>query len=117
MKPVIEAIFEVRVTFESEDFEQISGALEALKTFELTSGELLAGPPLLAVVVYAVIANCFFTCGWVAELMLRPVFGRRTGTVGATLFRYGLAFSVGITLIPAGLSALQVLVHLGSRIF
>ncbi len=83
----------------------------------ITSGELLAGPPLLAVVVYAVIANCFFTCGWVAELMLRPVFGRRTGTVGATFFRYGLAFSIGITLIPVGLSVLQLLAHLGSKLF
>jgi hypothetical protein len=42
IKPVIEAIFGSKVTFESEDFEQLGSSLEALKTFELVSGELLS---------------------------------------------------------------------------
>lgn len=61
------------------------------------------GPPLIGVVIYAVLANIAYTSGWVAELCLRPFFGARTGTVGATLFRYGLAFSVGITAIPTAI--------------
>ena len=66
------------------------------------------GPPLVAVFVYGAVANVAYTSGWVLELLLlRPLFGRRSGTVGATLFRYGLAFSVGISAIPAGLAVAE----------
>jgi hypothetical protein len=63
------------------------------------------GPPLVGVLAYGAMANLAYTSGWMLELlMLRPLFGRRSGTVGATLFRYGLAFSMGISAIPIGLS-------------
>jgi hypothetical protein len=65
------------------------------------------GPPLMAVVGYAVLANIFYTSGWIAELMLRPLLGRQTGTVGATLFRYGTAFSVTLTAMPIGIAFLD----------
>ncbi|MBK6486799.1 MAG: hypothetical protein IPF98_08015 [Gemmatimonadetes bacterium] len=66
------------------------------------------GPPLVGVLAYGVIANVAYTSGWMLELLvLRPIFGHRTGTVGATLFRYGLAFSVGISAIPIGISAVD----------
>lgn len=42
IKPVIEEIFGVTTTFKSEDFSQVASSLEALKTFELTSDELLS---------------------------------------------------------------------------
>lgn len=42
IKPTVEAIFGVKLTFKSEDFRQISSSLEALKTFELTSDELIS---------------------------------------------------------------------------
>lgn len=63
------------------------------------------GPPLIGVILYGAVANLAYTSGWILELLLlRPLFGRRSGTVGATLFRYGLAFSVGISAIPAGVA-------------
>lgn len=65
------------------------------------------GPPFLAVLAYGVAANIFYTGGWMAELMLRPFFGAQTGTVGATLFRYGTAFSVILTAMPIGLAVLD----------
>jgi hypothetical protein len=61
-------------------------------------------PPAIAVIVYAIGANLAYTGGWITELLLRPIFGPQTGTVGATIFRYGLAFSVGLTALPIGLS-------------
>jgi hypothetical protein len=64
-------------------------------------------PPVIAVFIYGAIANIAYTSGWVAELLLRPLLGPQTGTVGATLFRYGLAFSVGITALPIGLAVLE----------
>lgn len=42
IKPVVETIFTVKLTFKSEDFRQINSSLEALKTFELTGDELLS---------------------------------------------------------------------------
>lgn len=42
MKPVLEALFEVKTTYKSQDFRQIAQALEAMKTFELTSEEMLS---------------------------------------------------------------------------
>jgi hypothetical protein len=41
-KPVIEKLFEIKTSYKSQDFRQISQALEALKTFELTSGQYLS---------------------------------------------------------------------------
>lgn len=58
------------------------------------------GIPFFLPVIYGVAANVCFTGGWIAELALRPLFGRRTPVVGAALFRYGLAFSVGLTALP-----------------
>jgi len=42
IKPVIELIFDVKTTFKTEDFRQISSSLEVLKTFELVSDELIS---------------------------------------------------------------------------
>lgn len=77
------------------------GALRVLSALPPFAHDL-SGPPLLAIVAYGVAANVAYTSGWILELaLLRPLFGRHSGTVGATLFRYGLAFSVGLTAIPA----------------
>lgn len=42
IRPVLKSIFDQVVTFKSEDFEQLTSALEAMKTFELTSGEYMS---------------------------------------------------------------------------
>lgn len=42
LKPVLEDIFEVKTSFKSNDFRQIGSALEAMKTFELVSDDLLS---------------------------------------------------------------------------
>jgi hypothetical protein len=65
------------------------------------------------VLAYGALANVAYTSGWLLELLLlRPLFGRRSGTVGAALFRYGLAFSVGLSAIPIGVAT----VSLGVRV-
>lgn len=63
------------------------------------------------VFVYAAIANICYSGGWVAELLLRPVFREKTGTVGATMFRYGLAFSVILTLLPVPIAAITIVLR------
>jgi hypothetical protein len=42
VKPIADVLFEVKTSFKSDDFEMISTGLEMLKTFEITSDELLA---------------------------------------------------------------------------
>lgn len=69
------------------------------------------GVPFMGVVAYGLVANICYTGGWMAELMLRPVFGRRTGTVGATIFRYGLVFSVVLTLLPVPISLISIVLR------
>ena len=64
-------------------------------------------PPAIAIAVYAVLANVMYTGGWAAEVALRPLFGRRTPVVGATIFRYGLAFSLVLTLLPIPVAAID----------
>jgi hypothetical protein len=56
--------------------------------------------PWQPIVIYGVLANVCYTSGWVVENLAerwlqRPVYG-----LGPALFRYGLAFSVGLTLLP-----------------
>jgi hypothetical protein len=42
LKPVLEALFGIITSFKSNDFRQISSALEAMKTFELVGDDLLS---------------------------------------------------------------------------
>lgn len=42
LKPVIEELFDITTSFKSNDFRQIGSALEAIKTFELVSDELIS---------------------------------------------------------------------------
>ncbi len=50
VKPVLEALFDAKVTFKSDDFRQLTGSLEALKTFELTGEEFLSSDNKLKVI-------------------------------------------------------------------
>ena len=68
----------------------------------IARGDWSVGPWQL-VVVYGIGANLFYTLGWAAEIVVerwlkRPVFG-----LGPALFRHGLVFSIGLTLIPAAI--------------
>lgn len=56
---------------------------------------------------FGVAANICYSAGWAAELILRRWLGEHSVPVGAALFRYGFAFSIGLTLFPAGLTILH----------
>ena len=55
---------------------------------------------LFGAAIYAVLANGCYSLGWLAELAAQRLWGRRTPDVGPLLFRQGLIFSVGLTLLP-----------------
>lgn len=50
VKPVLESLFNIKTTFETEDFESITTSLELLKTFELTSTELISSENKLKII-------------------------------------------------------------------
>ncbi|WP_420124849.1 hypothetical protein [Longimicrobium sp.] len=60
----------------------------------------------MAAGVYGILANGCYTLGWVTELVARRMWGRSAPDMGPLLFRQGVIFSVGLTLLPLLLSVL-----------
>jgi hypothetical protein len=69
--------------------------------------------PLALIVVYGVCANVCYSFGFALEALLQRVWGDDVAPVGPTLFRYGLVFSVGLTLFPIGVAWLAYLFNAG----
>jgi hypothetical protein len=85
----------------------------------LSLGELglplldLAGP----VVAYGVAANLCYSLGWGLEMLARIVWGDDAPDIGPLLFRQGLIFSVGLTLIPLFAATLLTFVRVAMWVF
>jgi hypothetical protein len=59
------------------------------------------GPGMLVgAAMYGVLANGCYSLGWLVEMAARRLWGRQAPDVGPLLFRQGLIFSVGLTLLP-----------------
>ena len=58
------------------------------------------GVPWPAILVYAILANLFYSVGPALDALICRRWGRDFAEVGPTLFRYGFAFAVGLTLLP-----------------
>lgn len=73
------------------------------------------GPPLAFILVYALAANLFYSLGAPIDLVLRRVLRERAGPVAQAMFRYGVAFAIGLTVLPIPLlivSTIARLLHL-----
>jgi hypothetical protein len=66
--------------------------------------------PWQVVVVYGVLANACYSFGFMLESLLAKLWGDEVAPVGPTLFRHGLIFSVGLTLLPIGVAWLGYLI-------
>ena len=66
--------------------------------------------------IYGVAANVCYSAGWAAELALRRWIVDDSGALGAALFRYGFAFSIGLTIFPAALAGLAWLARVAGAI-
>jgi hypothetical protein len=62
------------------------------------------GIPWGGVLVYAILANLFFSLGPVVDTVICRRWGRDYAELGPTVFRYGFAFAVGLTLLPVPLA-------------
>jgi hypothetical protein len=60
--------------------------------------------PWPVVVVYGVAANLCYTAGPMLDVAICRAWGEGYTSVGPTLFRYGFAFSIGLTLLPIPLA-------------
>ncbi|MES2179016.1 MAG: hypothetical protein V4550_14240 [Gemmatimonadota bacterium] len=72
--------------------------------------------PWQAVVLYGVLANVCYSFGFAIEALLERLWGNDVAPAGPLLFRQGLAFGVGLTLLPIGLAWVGYLVALGKMI-
>ena len=58
------------------------------------------------VVLYGVLANVCYTFGWGFEAVAQRLWGEKCPRFGPALFRQGIAFSVGLTLLPVLLTSI-----------
>jgi hypothetical protein len=75
----------------------------------------LPDPPIIAVfavIFFAVMANVCYTGGWVAELLVRAIWKERAGDFAQISFRLGLLFSAVVTLAPAVLFTVLLILRL-----
>jgi hypothetical protein len=73
----------------------------------LPPGGRWVGVPLGVVAAYGLLANVAYTAGPAVDLLIRRTWGNQYAAIGPTLFRYGFAFSVGLTLLPIPLATLN----------
>jgi hypothetical protein len=78
----------------------------------------LPDPPILVpigIIAYGLIANLCYTGGWIAELLLaRFKVDHASIAFGTRAFRFGVMFSIGLTLFPAALSWAVLLLSLAT---
>ena len=72
---------------------------------------------LLPILAYGILANVCYTLGPIIELTLEQVWKDRLLPIGPALFRQGLAFSIGLTLLPIPLVIGIEMVRLVTRLF
>ena len=82
--------------------------------FLLPPHSTVMGLPELAIAsaVYGVLANGCYSLGWLVEVLACRVWGRKAPDLGPLLFRQGLIFSVGLTLLPLLLFGMAWVVRL-----
>lgn len=92
-----------------------NGIVGATGVFTLSVLVATLGPVILVqpgtwigVTAYATAANVCYSLGAPAELLVERWLGRQTYGLGPALFRYGLIYSVGLTLFPLALGAFAV---------
>ena len=60
--------------------------------------------PLALILAYGLLANACYSFGFALEALLQRLWGDDVAPVGPTLWRHGLVFSVGLTLLPIGVA-------------
>jgi hypothetical protein len=87
--------------------------------FLLPPHSTVMGLPQLAIAsaVYGVLANGCYSLGWLVEVLACRVWGRKAPDLGPFLFRQGLFFSVGLTLLPLLLATFIWIARIVATVF
>jgi hypothetical protein len=75
----------------------------------------MSDPPILAifaVILFGIAANVCFTGGWIAEILANKLWNEKAAHFGQIAFTLGLGFSVLLTLAPAALFTLILILRL-----
>jgi hypothetical protein len=86
--------------------------LATLMVAQLLHGGSHILPPWQPIVVYGVAANFCYSLGAMADLYILKRWGARYAPVGATIFRYGFVFSLGLTLLPIPIGIVSIVLGL-----
>jgi hypothetical protein len=69
------------------------------------------------VAAYGLIANVCYSFGWAIEATAQRIWGEKCPAIGPALFRQGVAFSVGLTLLPIVVMSIGWLARLAMFLF
>ena len=69
------------------------------------------------VAAYGLLANVCYSFGWAIEATAQRIWGEKCPAFGPALFRQGLAFSVGLTLLPIIVVSIGWLARVASFFF
>ncbi|MGH7615852.1 MAG: hypothetical protein ACREPM_01340 [Gemmatimonadaceae bacterium] len=69
------------------------------------------------IILFGVMANVCYTFGWMLEASAQRFWGDRVRPIGPALFRQGIAFSVGLTLLPIVVGAATWVIRFAVAIF
>lgn len=69
------------------------------------------------IVAYGVLANVCYSLGWVLEAGAQRVWGDSVRPLGPPLFRQGVAFSVGLTLLPIVFASVTWVIRAALAVF
>jgi hypothetical protein len=100
-------------------YNGVVGATGMVTLAGMTFFTLMPGGPgaidvsdlVLPVVAYGLLANLCYGLGWMIEMVARWLWGTQAPDMGPFLFREGLYFSVGVTLLPLGLMAMMWMIR------
>ena len=93
------------------------GIIGAISLIPPGIGGPRALPPLIAILAYGGLANICYTLGPMVEIGLQTLWKDKVLPVGPALFRQGLAFSVGLTLLPIVVASGVWVLRLGAWLF
>lgn len=74
-------------------------------------------PPWQAILAYGALANVCFTFGPAIEIAVQRIWNDRVLPVGPVLFRQGLSFSIGLTLLPMFIASAAWVARVGMLLF
>ena len=75
------------------------------------------GPLWRGAIIYGVLANVGYSLGWLAELGMRALWRDEAPDAGPALWRQGLSFALGLTLLPIPLAMISWIVRLVGHFF